>query len=186
MMIQAQRCGAVCHPELCKLSSSGHSKPQSGEMPAPWFVQLFLCQRGITWDRGGLKFLWILLNLCREMINCSKPINSLRTRFFQLQVYWVSGVDSRCIPLWVVRCVSSTEQPDNSPGLQEHTKLAGKRLQLAAGVNNPPYAPVGDPTHCCNIHHKKKLLNSFYCGTTNFGGIYNFSSLTYWPKDWAV
>lgn len=86
MMIRAQQCGAVCHPELCKLRSSGLSKPQSGEMPTPWFVQLVLCQRGISWDRGGLKFLWILFNLCWEMINGSKPSNSIGTRFFQLGV----------------------------------------------------------------------------------------------------
>lgn len=99
--------------------------------------------------------------------------------------YWVRGDDSRCIHLWVGRCASSTEQPacDNSPGLQEHTKLAGITLRLAAGVNNPPYALVHDPTatkNCSNIHHEQ-MLREVYCSTSNvtpffffFGGvIYN-------------
>ncbi len=153
MMIQAQRCGAECHPEPCKLHSSGLSKPQPGEMPALWFVQLVLCQRGISWDRGGLKFLWILFKLSWEMSDCSKIPNSswLQSTFVPIS-YWFGSVDSRCIPLRAVRCVSSTEQParpaadDSSPGLQEHTELAGKGLQLAAGVNNLPYAPVGVST----------------------------------------
>lgn len=74
-MIQAQRCGAECHPKLYKLHSFGLSKLQPGEMPAPWFVQLILCQRSISWGTGGLKFLWFLFKLSWEMIKCSKTSN---------------------------------------------------------------------------------------------------------------
>lgn len=102
------------------------------------------------------------------MINCSTTSNSswLQSTFVSVS-YWFSSVDSRCIPLRAARCVSCTEQParpaadDNSPGLQEHTELAGKGLQLAAGVNNLPYVPVGvpsRPTHCCNMHHERNAV----------------------------
>lgn len=141
MMIQAQRCGAQCHPELCKLRSSGQSKPQPGEMPAPWFAQLVLCQRSISRDTGGLKFLRVLFKLCWEMINCSKPSSSIRA--FVSAFVSASCWFSRCVPLIAVRCASSLAGPaadDSSPGLQEHAELAGKRFQLAAGVNNLPYA----------------------------------------------
>lgn len=65
-----------------------------------------------------------------------------------------------------MRCTSRNEQPawpaadDTSPDLQEHTKLAGKRLLLAAAVNKLPYAPVGvsaQPTHFSNIQYTEIL-----------------------------
>lgn len=118
-----------------------------GEMPAPWFVQLVLCQKGISWVIGGLKFLCILFELSWEMINCSKPSNSIRARLFQS--YFGSAVltqDAFVSEWWGVwAALSSLPAPaadDNSPKpRQEHTDLAGKRLQLSAGVNNLPYAP---------------------------------------------
>lgn len=71
-MIQAQRCGAECHPEPCKLHSSGQSKPQPGEMPACWFGQLVFCQRSISQDRETLESLQILLKRIWAMISCVK------------------------------------------------------------------------------------------------------------------
>lgn len=65
--------------------------------------------------------------------------------------------------------MSSTMQPaspaadDNSPDLQEHTKLAEKRLQLAAGVNILPYAPVGASTQLIypQLHTQKGKKSSY-------------------------
>lgn len=76
---------------------------------------------------------------------------------------------------------------DISSDQQEHTVLAGKRLRLAAGVNNLPYASVGVPTpttHYCNILHQEFLLKELKYATA-FLGIYSLSSIMNWPKDRA-
>lgn len=95
------------------------------------------------------------------MVNCSKTQTPHGSRAHLFQSHTGFGsVDSRCIPLRAVRCVSSSEQPgrpaaaaaDFSPGLQEHTELAGKWFEWAAGVNNLPYALVGVPALSCNVH----------------------------------
>lgn len=108
-MIQAQRYEAECHPELWKLRSSGLSKPKPGEMPAPWSVQLVLCQRGISRGQGGLKFLWILSKLSWETINCSKTSNpdDLIACLYLFQLLgWVAGTLG-AFSLQAVRCVCS-------------------------------------------------------------------------------
>jgi len=113
--IQGQRWRAECHPELCKLHSSGLWKPQPGEMPAPWFVQLILCQRGISWDRGGLTFLWILLKLESWSTAAKTKIKFLMTpehvcfSLVMVQHCWLK------ILLRSVRCVSSISSPPARP-----------------------------------------------------------------------
>lgn len=110
MMVWAQRSGAVCHPELSKLRSSGLSKPRSGEMPTSWFAQLILVPKRHLGDGQGLKFLWILFNLRLKDDQWQKTIGINRNTFLSAW-YWVRGVDSGRVHLRVVRCVSSTEQP---------------------------------------------------------------------------
>lgn len=114
MMMQAQRCGAECHPELCKLHSTGLSKLQPGEMPAPWFVHLVLCQRIISWDRTWLKFLWNLFELTWETINCCKTSNphDSRTHLFQFRTGWVVLTQDVFLPeQWGVWAALSSLSP---------------------------------------------------------------------------
>ena len=164
-MIPAQRCRAQCHPQLCKLHSFGPSKPQPGGMPASWFVQLALCQRGISWGRGALGFLWVLLKLSWDY----KLLQNLKSRWLQGPVALIVSVwcwttltrDAFLSKQWGVWAALSGV-PARLPMTVLQTKLAGKRLQRAAGVNILPYATVGVSTqlmYLSNIH-QKGILNT--------------------------
>lgn len=134
-----------------------------GRCPLPDLCSPCCAREAFHETEHGLNSYEIYLYSVERWSTAAKPqaLMTLESTFVSLW-YWLSSVDSRWIPSCAVRCVSSTEQParpaadDSSPGLQEDAELAGKRLQLAAGVNNLPYAPVGvssQPTHYFIILH---------------------------------
>lgn len=85
---------------------------------------------------------------------------------------------------WGVWAACRPAADDISPGLQEHTELAGKELQLAAGVNNQPYAPVGVSSRAtiAVTYAKETFCGSSFRRRLNMAllllGMYSPSSIT--------